>query len=1023
MPRKDDKARRNSVSLPLASSFPSAWENALLPWFNRVALASLESQEPVAVVIPSRARANFYRKELLASGLALIGIKFLTPPQLRELLLRATGLKLPLREHLRLLLAVTADDVANRSTSSATQRSVAKSIARDPDNFLRAFDQLRAAGCELKELEPPILRDVATMLEQRVHDSGFAFVHNADRFLGESDDDAAIEFGDLLVSDFEGAHWPLWPLLRAAVRRSRRATVLLKDPRDEARDLDETWVGTWEEHFGETVTIPPLPNETAPFTELTQPLESPAAVAARKGNPLPHVHFLLGRDPGEQARAIAAVTLAFLNDESSNSVGILLPGPGALARLVAHNLDAIGIPHNDSIAHAMRGTFDDEEWRAWLGFQHRPQLRALLRFLNHSAVAVELFPKVPLREIEKTLRRACGDILINDVRVLAEYCSRASGPKISAVADGLRSIRLLPEQAGIEQFLKNTLSIFRELKWRERAAELERLSRDWTGALTGDFSRQHFLRWLTELFAESALCRNTHGDHPYARVQLLRYDHAENQTWSHLVLGGLNEGVWPKRDDESPFLADEQVAALNASLRSANKRAKKEGRFGSGQTIVREGATLCLGARERRDLALRQLLNTIESTTAEIAVTAQLYQTSPREQAINPSEFFARLFFNVRGQALSQREIERIHLHTIDWLARSDSLGEAKPNVVDLDQTVVAYHARRRAEQPFGEYEFAFRKDLPPSKQISLSATDTARLFSSPALVWMKNFLRVESEEGNVVSWNPATGQWVHRWLATVASHSDDKRFVPKPSPTEIVARVEAAAENFRTEVTTIVAAADELRHRDKQALPDWWLSGWRNARYLAGRFAEELGHTGNWSQVATEWILDSPQVIKLGDRHELHVRGRVDLLLARSDGSTKELWIVDYKTGMAMALKSHRTALRKQLADGNGVQICIYALAFRELGWRDICVSLLTRETGLEQPQANLCDIEAQADIWKEIARMEESGVFGMLGELRSKFTFTGIYPLATLAIDKDFLREKWRRTHPVFAGEESNE
>ncbi len=266
----------------------------------------------------------------------------------------------------------------------------------------------------------------------------------------------------------------------------------------------------------------------------------------------------------------------------------------------------------------------------------------------------------------------------------------------------------------------------------------------------------------------------------------------------------------------------------------------------------------------------------------------------------------------------------------IDWLARFDSTGEAKPGVADLNQTAVAYHARRRAEQPFGEYEFAFRKDLPPSKQISLSATDATRLFSSPALVWMKNFLRVESEESDVVSWNLATGQWVHRWLATVGGASNDKHFIPKPSPHEIVTRVEEAAMSFRDQMRAIVAATNELCHRGNHALPDWWVSGWRNARYLAGRFAEELGQTGNWTQLATEWILDSPQIIRLDDRRELRVRGRADLLLARGDRSTKELWIVDYKTGMSTALKPHRTELRKQLTGGNGVQICIYALAFR---------------------------------------------------------------------------------------------
>jgi hypothetical protein len=1017
MPRRKSEEPKRSVSLHVGSSFASAWENVLLPWLKRVARAPLKIQEPVAVVTASRAQADFLRKQLLTRGLALLGVKFLTPPQLRELLLRRSTLKLPLREHLRLLLAITADEVATKSKNSSTQTSVARSIARDPDNFLRVFDQLRAAGCELNELEPPILRELARTFEKRVHESGFTLLHEADRFLVETANEAAIEFGDLLVSDFDGAHWPLWPLLRAVVRRSRRAIVLLKNPRDEARDLDEAWIGTWEEHFGETDAIPGMPNETVPFSQLTLSLESAAAVMERKGEPLPHVHFLMGRDTGEQARAIAAIALSFLGESTCESVGILLPGPGALARLVAHLLDALAIPHNDSIAHAMRGTFDNEEWRAWLELQHRPQLGPLLRFLNHSSAAIEFFPKLSLQEIEKTLRRACGDILINNVHVLTEYCSRASDPKISAVSDGLRAIRFLPERAESEQFLKETLSIFRELKWRERVVELERLSRGWSDTLIGTFSRQHFLRWLTELFAESALCRNSHGDHPYARVQLLRYDQAENRTWSHLILAGLNEGHWPRRDDESPFLGDEQVAALNASLRDLNKRARKEGRFGSGQTIVREGATLCLGSRERGDLALRQLLNAIESTTNQIAVTAQLYMTSPREQAINPSEFFARLFFNARGEALSQREIERIHARTVDWMALSDLIPETKPDIANLDQTAVAYHARRRSEQPFGEYEFAFRKNLPPATQISLSATDAARLFTSPALVWIKNFLRVESEEGDVVSWSLATGQWVHRWLATVPDQPAKKRFVPKPSANEIITRVESAAEKFRDDMAAIVSVAG------KRTLPDWWLSGWRNARYLAGRFAEELGRDSDWPQLATEWSLDSPQIIKLDDRHELRVRGRVDLVLARGDASANELWIVDYKTGLATALKPHRTALRKQFADGNGVQICLYALAFRDLGWRDIYVSLLTRETDLEQAQANLSDIEAQAEIWKEIARMQETGIFGMLGELRSKFTFTGIYPLATLAIDKDFLREKWRRTHPAFAGEELTE
>src|SRR5262249_6897255 len=155
----------------------------------------------------------------------------------------------------------------------------------------------------------------------------------------------------------------------------------------------------------------------APFAELTHPLESTGSIAARKKDPVPNLHFLIGRDTSEQANAIAMLALSFLNSPSCESVAILLPGPGALARLAAHALDEAAIAHNDSIAHAMRGIFDDEEWRAWLEFQKYRQVDPLLRFLAHSPAAVGFFSNIRPREVDRALRRACGDILINDVDV------------------------------------------------------------------------------------------------------------------------------------------------------------------------------------------------------------------------------------------------------------------------------------------------------------------------------------------------------------------------------------------------------------------------------------------------------------------------------------------------------------------------------------------------------------------------------------------------------------------------------
>jgi len=998
---------RMRVSLYLVTSFDSAWESVFLPWFAAIAPRAVEEAVPVAVVAPFRSHAHLLRNRLLAHDISLLGVRFLVPAQLREFLQTAEMPHVPLRENLRLLLSVAADRCASDSERDhkIDNALVARSVAREPDELLRAIDSVAAAGASFANLASPVLAEIARRFEQILKCCGCALVAEADRLLLQAARTGKPRFSSLLITGFDGAHWSLRPLLRAAARSAQDTTVILRGSRHEAGELDRTWISTWEENFGPAQIIAYPEAEPRFSTLLTLP-ETATEINERKRNPSTDVHFVLGHDSDEQARAIVALALGFLSDPSCRRLAILLPGPGALARLVSSWLEKLRIPHNDAIAHRMRGALDTEEWRAWLNLQDRPQLEPLLRFLEHSRAGTASFAPLQLYPIQDRLRHACGDILINSVHVLREYCrSKTDEPDYHELGAGLDATRFLPEHATFETFVELADEIFRTFKWTEHAAELKRLARDWTGGLADDFPREYFLRWLSEVFAESSLVREECGDHPYARVQLLRHDEAENESWSHVILAGLNEGVWPPRDDESPFLPDDAIASLNSRNRQQSKR------FGEGQQVAREGAALCLGARDRRALALRQLLNVIESTTGGTAVAAECYTHSPREQAINPGEFLARLYFNARGQPLSQNKMAQIYKRTREWLAQSDLFKSIWPDDVDVKQTATAYRARRRPGTEFGEYEFAFREGSPPEHQITLSATDIGNLLRRPALVWMKVFLRLEAEELNGGSWNLATGQWVHRWLAALGALPEN-RFLPRPSSGEIVRHTLAEADRFRQGVRSMLAACG----RDRE--PDWWISGWRNARYLAEQFAEQLAANEDWPQLATEWRLDSPHVIPVGGE-ELRVRGRLDLVLARGKRA-QEIWIVDYKTGEAEPLKSGPN-LRKQLIAGEGVQICVYALALRR-DFREIWASLLTRGANLE-PQLGVAEIVAHDAIWKEIARMQRTGIFGMLGEIRSDFKFTGTYPLATLAIDKDLLDVKWECTHPAFAKARTNE
>src|SRR5438046_10366124 len=143
--RSEPEVHSRRVSLHIGASPQAAWKNVVRHWLERIGPRILQAKKPAAVVTASRSQAYFFRSRLLAEGKSLLAVKFLSPPQLRELLLRDCGQRVPLREHLRLLLTVTAEQFASKSTHDKTVL-VAKSVARDADRFLRALDALRADG-------------------------------------------------------------------------------------------------------------------------------------------------------------------------------------------------------------------------------------------------------------------------------------------------------------------------------------------------------------------------------------------------------------------------------------------------------------------------------------------------------------------------------------------------------------------------------------------------------------------------------------------------------------------------------------------------------------------------------------------------------------------------------------------------------------------------------------------------------------------------------------------------------------
>src|SRR5438128_11558077 len=119
------------VSLHLATSFDAAWESVILPWFEAIAPRAVEEPSPVAVITPFRSHAHLLRSKLLARDISLLGVRFLVPSRLREFLQNAETARVPLREHLRLLLSSAAEQCAAdfQSKDKIDDFQIAKAVA------------------------------------------------------------------------------------------------------------------------------------------------------------------------------------------------------------------------------------------------------------------------------------------------------------------------------------------------------------------------------------------------------------------------------------------------------------------------------------------------------------------------------------------------------------------------------------------------------------------------------------------------------------------------------------------------------------------------------------------------------------------------------------------------------------------------------------------------------------------------------------------------------------------------------
>ncbi len=1011
------------VRLWLAADGEESWNAVAHLWLRRQAATAWHDRRLTIVLVPSRAHGFYLHQRIVENGINLAAIHFWTPADARSNLLKLyPGLApTPSREALQVLAALAAQEVGGSDPANRT----AAAVLADPESFLRTVDQLASAGWDLAEIADAPLAAVVRQWRERLRLSGFQTVQEIDRALIGETRNQSPSLARLLVTGFDGADWAQSDLIQAVIEASEETDFVLTAPRLGWEDVEQAWIGTWEEKLGAAQPAAALlgdknvaeaPERPQPY----QPLQTALHSREKKfTGRIPPMVFHLGRNIRSEARAIFSTALQFLRQPGCSRLGIVFPGVGPLARETAALFDRAGIPCNDAFGFTQPGPFEREDWRAWFEFQQMPTLArflALLEFVSVDAVfgsdGDPAMRGVTRQQVESALREAFKDVLLDDLTIIQECLKRSIRSRERATVAWIGALSPLPERAAWNEFIAAVTDALRRLGWEERADRIVLNARNVSFLSDTTVPRAVFLRWLEEVAVSTQKGRHAESNHRYSRVHLTNYAEAAKQNWSHLILTSLTEGVWPPQAGDAGFLSGSEVVRLNRSLRKLNVEALGEGSQGEGHVRLEEGKGLCLGPHERRQLAESLALAMLEHVSDLLALTARLGEERSSGMLLAPNEFISRLYELAAGRILNDEECERLCAASEKEADRvcaavfPVSTGGSSAS----EATRRAYNARREETAAFGEYEFSLRAPIPDWTP-SLSCGEWESALRTPAALWMKKYLNVKAtREMDAESYfNEVKGTWTHQLLSS-AGIARSKRFQPWLTPEQLLAAQESAAGKLRSET-------ESLLRQCGRALPVWWLSLWNEARFQARELLSILKPGAEWTHFSVEYVLSKTECDFSADElPALKLDGRIDLLFAREmekgDGTLPDdLWVVDFKTGRQAKALSASEMLR-----GNGVQLALYALALRQLGVAAVQASLAKPGEIMRQPM-DLAAIDELRELWLELQRMQDSGIFGVHGELRSEYRRAADYPLATLPVDPDSLEEKWKRTHPAWS------
>lgn len=932
-----------------------------------------QSALPSVVVTPNPAINNMIRKHLSEQGVGLMGVEFVRPDDLRSVLSEKLLESAP--EANIVNLAAIMRDVATSLRNQCPENRTFLAMSTAPDFLLDTVLLLASGGWNAKTIPSEDLRQVAEGFMVRVDQLGLKIAPQYDLRAQMEAQRREPVFNEIAMVGFDASYWEIWGLLSASALSAKKATVWLPDWSTRGEELEMVWFSSWEHLIGSEII--PLEGETGSSRlECIAECYESSIEDAEPETLIAPIDLRVEDGYGEMAKSVVGEILSKV-ETGVERICVAVPSNCFVGRSISKILCELEVEHFYAEGNRKSGVGESGAWDALLKYLETEEITFLKAFFQ----ALPTVPKgmtgkrVTTAKLVRALERFRDEVITDQSDVIISKLEGSERKTDAVLLKFIRSLKHLPFEDSIKGFCGALESVCQFLGWNERASMVKDRGNSCRFA-EGTFHRAVFLSWIAD--SASLSDRSDFAGKAYAPIQIVPLDGAHLLEWDHVVLVGVNEGVFPMNPEYPAYISVSDLKALNDRVKELNRYAITGS---EDDAHVIPGHALCLSPMQIRVMQGRNFSRILRNSQS-ISLYAIARDETNGGTEMFPSEVFSVCYSLKHGTALKQEHFQRI-----------TGTGElySFPNVSTYPHSRVEEFKTAKAlrENPtghFSEYEFSIQR---PNHGVRIAASDWSLLNKVPELVFLKRFLGVVlSSEGDEFQWERAIGTWAHRIL----SQAIGSGAVLLPKGDEWRKRIINAGNQLREDFKV-------LAENSASPAPGWLDHLVSQSISLAVKVAGNLGDANlqdyGYTHVFSEWQLDESFSFE-GD--PIACYGSLDLLLTNDPESIKgaKVAVFDMKTGKDSKLSV------KGINKGDGTQIVSYGLGLSTAGAVEVAMGIIT-QGGVVAPQVTLEDLEESMQDRKGLGGLLKRlahGDFGHKGTIRDDFSFFDRLPLATIPV-----------------------